>query len=124
MSCPAGDLQPGATATAFIVYRVPAGYNVILTMAALGEADNAPAVVEYLELVRSDPGAGCPAGLVLANQTLSGTQILEATSTATLGPNLTVNGSDIVVNAPIVTILGDTEISGAFSLGNYPSCPE
>jgi len=70
-----------------------------------------------------DPGPGCPAGLVLANQTLSGTQTLEATSIATLGPNLIVNGANIVVNAPLVTIFGGTEISGVFSFGNITSCP-
>jgi len=67
-------------------------------------------------------GAGCPADLVRANQTLSGAQTLEATATATLGPNLIVNGTSITVNAPTVTILGGTGISGTFSVGNSPSC--
>jgi len=68
-------------------------------------------------------GDGCPADLALPNHTLSGTQTLEATATATLGPNLTVNGDDIAVNAPIVTIMGGTSISGIFSVGNSPACP-
>jgi hypothetical protein len=63
-----------------------------------------------------------PANLVLTNQTITGTQILEGTLTATLGPNLIVNGSDIVVNAPILTILDGTTIRGTFSAGNNPSC--
>lgn len=68
------------------------------------------------------PCAGCPTDLVLANQTITGTQTLQATATATLGSNLVINGANIVVNAPSVTILGDTEIRGTFTLGNSPSC--
>ena len=68
-------------------------------------------------------GAGCPADLVLENQTLSGTQTLEATASATLDPNLIVDGTDIAVNAPTVSILSNTEIRGVFSVGNTPSCP-
>jgi len=67
--------------------------------------------------------SACPADLVLANQTLTGTQTLEATASATLGPSLVVDGVDIAVNAPILSIFGDTEISGIFSLGANPSCP-
>jgi hypothetical protein len=66
---------------------------------------------------------GCSSDLVLANQTLSGTLTLEATSSVTLGPNLTVDGDNIVMNAPIVTILEGTEITGPFSVGNNPFCP-
>ena len=73
--------------------------------------------------LEAGPGAGCPADLVRANQTLSGTQTLEATATATLGPNLIVNGTDIVVRAPTVSILAGTSISGTFSVGNTPACP-
>lgn len=69
------------------------------------------------------PEAGCPPDIVLANQTLSGTQTFEATSSATLGPNLTVNGDNIVVNAPTVSILGGISIGGTFSIGTTPSCP-
>ena len=68
-------------------------------------------------------GAGCPTDLVRANQTLSGAQTLEATATATLGPNLIVDGTDIVVRAPTVSILAGTSISGTFSAGNTPACP-
>jgi subtilisin-like proprotein convertase family protein len=67
--------------------------------------------------------AACPADLVLANQTLTGTQAYSATGTATLGPNLIVDGTDIAVNAPVVSILADTSISGPFSVGNSPACP-
>ena len=66
---------------------------------------------------------GCVADLVLANQTITQTQTLKATSTATLGPNLMVNGTDITVNAPTVSILGGTSINGSFSVANNPTCP-
>jgi len=68
-------------------------------------------------------GAGCLAELLVADQTLSGTQTLQATASATLGENLVVDGDDIQVKAPVVTILSSTAISGAFSIGNTPSCP-
>jgi hypothetical protein len=82
---------------------------------------NTPTPVMVLE---DGPEAACPPDLVRANQTLSGTQTLKATSTATLGPNLIVDGTNIAVNAPVVSILNDTRISGPFSLGNSPDCPE
>ena len=65
----------------------------------------------------------CAANLVLENQTLLGTDILQATSTATLGPDLIVNGVDIAVEAPIVSIFPGVEISGTFTVGNTPACP-
>lgn len=66
---------------------------------------------------------GCPADLVYANQTLSGSQTLEASSSITLGPNLIVNGTHIVTNAPLIRITSGTEIGGSFSAGTNPSCP-
>jgi len=68
-------------------------------------------------------GSACPANLVLENQTLSGTQTLEATLSATLGPNLTINGTNVAVKAPTVTILSGTQISGTFTIDNNPACP-
>ena len=68
-------------------------------------------------------GAACGPNLTIANHTLTGTQTLEATATAILGPDLIVNGDNIVVKAPTVTIMGGTTISGTFSVGNSPSCP-
>jgi uncharacterized repeat protein (TIGR01451 family) len=65
----------------------------------------------------------CPGDLTLTQQTLSGTQTLQATSTATLGPNLIVDGTDIAINAPTVEIFGAIEINGAFSIGTTPACP-
>ena len=65
----------------------------------------------------------CPADLVLDNQLITGTQIYQASSTATLGESLTVNGDSVVVNAPSVAILGDTSIGGAFTIGTNSSCP-
>ncbi len=70
-----------------------------------------------------DSCGGCSADLVLANQTLSGAQTLEATSTATLGPSLIVNGTNIVVNAPTVLFLNGVEVQGTFQAGNTTSCP-
>ena len=74
-------------------------------------------------LLEAGPEADCPPDLVRANQTLAGTQTLKATSTATLGPNLIVDGTDISVNAPLVSILAGTAISGIFSIGTNPACP-
>lgn len=73
-------------------------------------------------LLEPGPGADCPPDLVRANQTLSGTLALKATSTATLGENLIVNGTDISINAPTVSILAGTAISGVFSIGTTPAC--
>lgn len=64
--------------------------------------------------------ADCLADLVRANETLPGTQTLNAT--ATLGPNLIVNADNIAVNAPTVSILADTTISGILSIGTRPAC--
>ena len=65
----------------------------------------------------------CSPDLVRSHQTLSGTQLIQATSTATLGPNLVIDGDDITVNAPVVSILGGTDIGGMFTVGTTPSCP-
>ena len=59
----------------------------------------------------------------MADQILSGTQTREATTTATLGENLTVDGTDITINAPVVSILPGTAISGTLSIGTNPICP-
>jgi hypothetical protein len=66
----------------------------------------------------------CPADLTLANQTLSGTQTLEATSSVALGPNLTIDGDNITVNAPTVSFTGEVtiEVGTTFSVGNTTSC--
>ena len=91
-----------------------------------------PLKLEYLAnvsttqmVILGGPGAGqgCPTDLGLADQTLSGTQTLQAITSATLGENLIINGASIDVKAPTVTILGNTTISGPFSIGNTPSCP-
>ncbi len=65
----------------------------------------------------------CPTDLVLDSQTLSGTQAHEATSTATLGPNLVVDGTNIVVNAPTLVFMNGVEVGGTFQGGNATSCP-
>jgi hypothetical protein len=64
----------------------------------------------------------CPADVLLDNQTLSGTQTLQATTSATLGPNLIVDGTSIAIKAPSVTIRHDTTIGGTFSVSTTPSC--
>ena len=68
-------------------------------------------------------GAGCPADVVLADQTLSGTQTIQATTSVTLGEDLDIDGTDIAVKAPTVSILNDTGIGGTFRIGSTPSCP-
>jgi len=68
-------------------------------------------------------GSGCTVDLLLADQTITGTHTLQGTSTATLGPNLIVNGTNIAVNAPTVSILEGADISGIFSIGVNPACP-
>lgn len=75
--------------------------------------------------VLGGPGAGkgCPSELLLADQALSGTQMLQATASVTLGENLVIDGDSIDVKAPIVAIVGGTSISNPFSIGNTPSCP-
>jgi uncharacterized protein (TIGR03437 family) len=78
--------------------------------------------IDLVRVMTVVPGS-CPADLVLANQTLTGTQDLKASSTATLGPNLVVSGADITVSAPAVSILPDTTIGGIFSVGSNPACP-
>lgn len=67
----------------------------------------------------------CPEDLTLANQTLTGTQILEATSSVMLGPNLIINGDDITVNAPDISFTGEVTVEAGtvFSVGNSTSCP-
>ena len=67
--------------------------------------------------------SSCSPHVVRANQTLSGTQVISATSTATLGPDLIIDGDDIAVNAPTVSILAGTSIGGVFSIGTSPMCP-
>ena len=96
-----------------------ASYDYYVT--ALDAATNESAASDVLVVVTNI--VSCSSDLVVANQTLSGTQTVEATSTATLGPNLVVNGTDIVVNAPTVSILENTDISGSFTVGTTPSCP-
>ncbi len=66
---------------------------------------------------------GCPTNLVLDNQTLSGTQTLEATASATLGPALIIDGTNIVINAPTVSFGNGVEVGGTFQSGNSTSCP-
>jgi hypothetical protein len=58
----------------------------------------------------------CPTNVTLSNTTLTGTQTHRATDTVTLGPSLTIDGSDIVVKAgQRVVITAGTVIGGSFS---------
>ena len=85
------------------------------------ESGNDSAINSYILDLAVTPC--CAADMVLADQTVSGTAILQATSTATLGPNLTIDGVDVEVRAPAVSILGGTTISGGFSISINPTCP-
>ena len=65
----------------------------------------------------------CVADLTLSTQTLTGAVTYQAAMTATLGPALTVDGTQIRVRAgQIVSFLNDTEIGGTFTVGNTPVC--
>ena len=109
---PAG-LSPGA-------YKVFAFVDLASAVAEGNEANNwRLADSGILSLVVG----GCPTDLVFENTTLTGTQFLEATSTATLGPNLTIDGDNIVVRAPTVSIFADTSIEGPFTIGTRPNMP-
>lgn len=85
--------------------------------------DGSPGAAPILSVVYNPTPPPCPADLVIENQTLSGSQTLQATASATLGPNLTVDGDNIAVKAPTVSIRSGTSISGNFTISNNPSCP-
>ncbi len=68
----------------------------------------------------------CIDDLVLDNDTITGTQTYQAGNTVTLGPNLNVDGTSIVVEAGTSVIFSnDTEIGGTFTAGTDPglACP-
>ncbi|MCP4204121.1 MAG: matrixin family metalloprotease [bacterium] len=79
-------------------------------------------IESYALSLTTTPCSSCPPGVILANQTLTGTQAHLATGAATLGPSLIVSGVSISIEAPTVTFLGDIEIGGTFSAGNSPAC--
>lgn len=132
-TCSFAQLGVGATDSAScdsVAVNVPGGLNAG-SYTLFAEVDDLGVVTESNESNNTraaDTGMinlgfnACPSDLVLENQTLTGTQTLEATSSATLGPSLTVDGTNIVVNAPTVSILGNTSINGPFSVGTNPSC--
>ena len=61
--------------------------------------------------------------LVLANDTITGTQTFTGSSTVTLGPNLVVDGTPIIITAGTgVIFTNNTAIGGTFSAGIDP-CP-
>ena len=101
------------------IVTLPEGtHNITLTVDdGNGGMDSDTVQIEVVQ------AGACPADLVIEDVLLPGTQTLQATATVTLGPNLIVNGTDIVVNAPVVTINPGTEIGGTFSIGTTPSCP-
>lgn len=62
-------------------------------------------------------GGGCPTDLTLSNQTITGTQLYQAADTITLGPALTVAGTDVTVFAGQRVVIGNgTAISGSFAV--------
>ncbi len=66
----------------------------------------------------------CDADLVVDYQALSGAPTpFEATSSVTLGPSLSIDGTDIEVNAPTVSFISSTTIDGLFKAGNVTNCP-
>ncbi len=75
-----------------------------------------------LDMVVQPCGGGCQADITLANQVIGGTQAFRATNSATLGQNLTINGTNVTVEAPTVTFVNNTEIGGTFFAGNTPNC--
>ena len=121
------DFKPGATFNPLRITHLTESSST-----AEDQDNDIPLKLEYLANVSTmqvvilggpGPGTGCPSELLLADQALSGAQTLQATASATLGENLIINGTSIDVKAPTVTILGNTTISGPFSIGNTPSCP-
>ena len=68
-------------------------------------------------------GVSCPVQFVTGPQKLTGTQTLQATVSATLGPTALIDGTDIIVRAPTVSIVPSTRINGTFSISTTPSCP-
>lgn len=77
-------------------------------------------IAEY-ELAYTNEGAcagSCPTDLTLSNTTITGTEVYRALDTITLGPSLTIDGSDIEVKAgQRVVITSGTAIGGSFSAG-------
>ena len=67
-------------------------------------------------------GATCTANLVISNQTLAGAQHRQASTTATFGPNLNVNGTNVIVNAPTVAFGDSVQLGGTFAAGNTTTC--
>lgn len=68
----------------------------------------------------------CIEDLVLANDVLTGTQLFEAGSSVTLGPNLVVDGTSIDVRAGnTVIFVNGVTVRGTFSAGTDPglACP-
>lgn len=60
-------------------------------------------------------GGACPTDLTLANHTITGTQLYQAADTITLGPDLTIDGTDVTVFAGQRVVIGDgTAIGGSF----------
>lgn len=81
-------------------------------------------IAEY-DLAYTNEGAcagSCPTNLTLSNTTITGTQVHRALDTITLGPSLTISGSDIEVKAgQRVVITSGTAIGGSFSAGTGTS---
>jgi hypothetical protein len=84
--------------------------------ARVGEFGSNAEIASYSLLFTRTSGC-CASSLTLANTTLSGTATYQAVD-VTLGPNLTVAGSDIrVVAGNRVTFVSGTKIGGKFSAG-------
>ena len=79
--------------------------------------DDPIAAYDLAYTATSCAGGGCPTNLTLSNQTITGTQLYQAADTITLGPGLTVAGTDVTVFAGESVVIGSgTAISGPFTV--------
>lgn len=68
------------------------------------------------DLAYTRTSCNCPTNLTLSSQTLTGTQLYRAADTITLGPSLTVAGTDVTVFAgQRVVMTNGTTIGGSFT---------
>lgn len=74
------------------------------------------------EVLTTGLEVNCPTDLTIANTTITGTEVFRAANEITLGPSLTVDGTDIdVIAGQRVTIKSDTTIGGTFSIAIDPA---
>ncbi len=101
------------------VDALPAG-NYFVQVQDFGDDDEIEAYA--LDMAVQACAGGCQADITLSNQVIGGTEAFQATTSATLGPELTINGTNVSVNAPTIKFLSQTTIGGTFSAGNTVNC--